>query len=174
MTHSTNNNDIKKMLRSIAGMMVMFGLFATRAFKTIGTRQFTSGNSMINGVACFPASWKTSLIIFYSMIDSCFAYFALLISLFGRFALFTLVMFSDIFSATYFTMILITTFPFGCFVKLRKQFYFLTFATFFGYGLFSHNQLLYSWLRLEPVARYALAVGSFNSNYYSQKRKGKI
>jgi hypothetical protein len=46
------------------------------------------------------------------------------------------------------------------FVKFRERFDFIALGTDFRYYLLSHNQLLNSWLRLEPVSGYIPVSGS--------------
>ena len=89
MTLNTQRNNIKKMLRSITGMMIVLCLFTARALQSIRARNSASDDSIIYNTSCFNSFRKTFLIFIYSMTQSCFAFLALFVTFAIQFEVFT-------------------------------------------------------------------------------------
>lgn len=173
MAFNTNRNHIEPMLWGITGMMILLGgLWAIMTKFSIGTRQFAGSNSVIYGIISFSLFRMSNAETFITS----FPFFALMIALCSCLAFFrfkvTNYAFTVYFFATFCLMVLPLARPtinlksiifYPVFVKFRSWFDFLAFRATFRYDFGSHNQLLRSWLRLELVARYALAV---SSSYY--------
>ena len=187
MTFFTNRHNIEIMFWVVAAPMVIFlcWLCARMAESSIRTSHFTGFNSVIystSGLSLFrmfcskPLNRKpiyefTIFSLFVSFIfffDGNLAFFALAVFPVSfsvvEFTCFRLTIFPVCFSMAYFTILLVTVFAGFVLVKLRMWLDLLASATSFCYDLLSHNQLLNSWLRLEPIAAHT-AVGS---SYYTQ------
>lgn len=95
MTFNTNKNNIKPVLRGVAGVMVFFCLFAAGALQRIRAGQFACLDSVCYDALGFPA-WITSLrclAVFTLPIAfvASFTFFSLTVTLAGRSGFFTLV-----------------------------------------------------------------------------------
>ena len=183
MTRNTNSNYIKPMLRDISQIvMVLLCLFAARTLQSANSRHFTCFDGVINSAFCFDFSqiifMPFTLSFVMRLITSfCFNIFWLiffLISLAISLTVFSLTKLSLISFSAIFAATLKSIFRSLICIKFRDWFDLLASTAFFRYDFVRHNQFLNSWLCLEPVTRYALVVGSFNSNYYPKKRKEKL
>lgn len=193
MTYMTDRNHVKPMFWGVALVVViLLCLLATRTPQSIWTGQFTTSDSIIKILPClilFRILKAVTFITLFFIIFSLFG-FSPILHIFTeiRFTLCRLTMFSLAFASKFFaffilfiffsadfTSAFITTFCRIVFMKFRNWLDLLATATGFGYDLFSHNQLLYSWLRLEPVSRPILVSGSFyfntNTGIINKKRK---
>jgi len=180
MTFFTNRNYIKPMLRGITFvMMILRRLMTAGALQRACLRQFASYNGNHHSAASF-YSFRVILLIAF---PANFALFALLIMLTGTLtSLFTFVGFVIIFSRCFamfclkilfrvlrfaqFAPISVSIFVAFVLAKFRQWLDLFAFRAAFCFNYLSHNQLLYSWLRLEPaLAGHVPAVGSL---YYSK------
>src|SRR4030042_2755704 len=188
MTRITYSNNIKPILRFVAKiMMIRLCSCPTKAFKRLWQRQYLSSDCLVYNSVCFDsigmffASFINSFlrvmskyfIISISSICrlsiSLSTFFCRIISQFSQFARnlssFSRMIFSAGFRVTLFAMRTKAIFFADIFRELRDKFDFFAFGTFFSYDLLSHNQLLKSWLRLEPFTRPILVRGS---SYYNK------
>ncbi len=156
MTFNTNRNYIKPMFRGIAQVvMILLCLLGTiRALQGISTRQFTDSNSVIYSSFSFLAFGTSNTETFNCFAMSSFSFLALMIAFIGCFAFLSFLIFYLMRYLARLTIMLKSIFLTSVFVKFRNLFILLTFRTSFRYDFSSHNQLLISWLRLEPVAAY--------------------
>ena len=178
MARNTNRNNIKPMLRLIVGVMILFCLCGTIiALQSINSGQFASLYSITHCTFSFFSIGILQVVMFMGSNLNSYALFALfilfligfelftflLITFLSSFAVFCLLVFFAIFQPANFAIISIAVFIIGLLVKFRKKFCFFANSASFRYDLLSHFRLLNRRLWLEPIARYALAVGS---SYY--------
>jgi len=178
-----NGDNVKPVLRCVAKMMmVLFCLFTARALQRIRAGQFASFNSVsqsITSLTIFRMAKKVALRV---AITGGFALWAMLVTLFYNFAVWTLsVMFCsrlaffciifvilfDTFQVANFAIILAFIFCSVVLIKLRERFRLFAHSTGFHYNFSSHFRLLNRRFWLEPVAGHAPAVGS---SYYTQQK----
>ena len=182
MTFFTSRNYIKIMFRRITKIMMVllcrFGTIMTE--QKFGRNQFTSNNSVMNNVACFPPFGMLNVIAFFILSLSYFAFFGLSItflcgltfsasiitiisfSVYSS-ALFCLAIFFYAFQVANFTRTYISILIVCLFVKFRNWFDLLAFSTLFCLNCFSHSLFLCKRLRLEPIAAHT-AVGLLYTN----------
>lgn len=174
MTFHTNRNYVKPMFWFVTPMVILLGFFgAIMTLQDVKVGEFAISNSIIYSNPGFCMIRMASKKTFYSCLKSnfafrcfliflicftmnSFAFFALSITFVGGFAFFRLLI-------SFFARFAIALKPISLcsvFVKLRKRFNLVAFRASFRYDLFSHNQLPYSWLRLEPIAAHTV-VGLF-------------
>lgn len=169
MTRNTYRYNVKMMLRSVTGMMVLLCLCRTRTFQSIRAGQFAGGDSIINGLAGLESLWifNTKSFLDFSRF-SCFSiifsitmicylsFFCLVIFLFNSvdylLASFCFLIFIPIVQMAGFAIILITTFSTRTFVKIRQWFCLLADSAGFCYGDFNHLLLLVRSKCSGPVA----------------------
>lgn len=186
MAFFANRNNVKPMLRRIAVPMVIFSgwMISIMALQGLRPGKFSSFDRMIYNMSGF-GPIRMLFTISFGMVSSIqFAFFAVVISLSCYFTFICLAIssfgFKVINSAvwslgivffvlqiTFYTITSISIAACRVFVKLRKRFCFFASSAGFCYDLFSHNQLLISWLRLEPVSGYIPVSGL---SYYSEGR----
>jgi len=149
MTFIANRNDVKMMLRFITSKMMIkrCGIMAISAFICICFREFSTMNKTIYSIfsrkpigPSATMNKETPFSLFLSIIDFC------------------------INSEALFTFSKVAIFHSSIFVKFRNWFGLLASIASFLYDLLSHNQLLCSWLRLEPVTDYTSVSGSLYYN----------
>lgn len=180
-------------------VMILLGGFATGALQRIRMRQLAVSNGFCYGFTSFSSLRMANIISLYALTMHYFAVFTLPIMLppsfapfaliktfsthsafFGWtvfvistplscFAFFSLAVFFRALTTTYFTPVGVAILLRTVFTELGKWFDFFAFGTSFGYALLSHFRLQYRRFWLEPVARYALAVGS---SYYNGLQGG--
>lgn len=183
MARNTNRNYIKPMFRGVAFvMMVLRSLFATSTLQRINFRQFPFFNSFLNNLTSFTLLRMLQVISLHNLGTGYPAFFSLFMAFLSCFAFFTLaITFVPCFSffglaitvLTYFAIRRTTIFLGAILVKFRQGFDFFAFGTSFGYDLLRHNQLLNSWLCLEPYARSVRVSGSiyFKEELWTVKKK---
>lgn len=182
MTTFTNRFDLKWF--GIIRMMILLCLFwAIFTLQSIGVRYFASNDSITNNISSFvtigiflPMAITCKIIYYFtcitllvSIMDN-FGFCRIPISFSDNFAIVRFSILSCVFNATYSAFITIAIFRFLVFIKLRNWLNFFALGTFFRYDFNNHNQLLYSWLRLEPVSGYVPVSGSF----YNITKGGKV
>lgn len=191
MARNTNRNNIKPMLTGISLMvMILFCLFATRAFINMGWLHFTQGDRV-----AYSAAGLTFLAVFNIIsFATLFVFFRFQVFLAGSFlrglTFFTLpksftflsfAIFSHICKliflrlisfavcfATILTMIPKTIPRVLILVKFRKVLDYFAFRASFCYGLIRHGFFLHEKLCLEPLQAQYLC----GSLYYTTNEKG--
>ncbi len=136
MTRNTDSNNIKWL--GVVRMVILLGLFTTRAPQAIWTGYSASTNSIIHLILSFEFFRIFNSSFGTSTTGRCFA--------FGGFAVFSCTVI-----ITFCTSSKITIFGHRMLVKFRNWFSFFANTAGFCYDCLRHNQLLYSWLRLKPV-----------------------
>lgn len=166
MTFLTYRYNIKPMLLGIAFvMMILFCLCgAVMALQRIGAGQSSGFDGMVYLVRWFIPFGMLDAKTFLDNSSGGFAFFALGISLIYIFPFFALSINPLIYVLAYSAIASKAIFCRAIFVKFRKRFNLFAFPTSFCYDLLRHNRFLNKRLCLEPVARYALAVGLFYDN----------
>jgi len=188
MTFWANRNYIQQVLWCIAVpmMILVCWMFSIMAFQGIRPRQLAGSNCLSYGLLCFNLFGKFQVILLVATPMGGLALFFLLVAfikrsvnrlaLFGLSIMFLVVfminfafrgfaVFFTILHSAYFAIAGMAVFLRAVFMKFRKRFNFLASRTFFWYGCFRHLLLLVRSKCLEPVARYALVVGSSNYTY---------
>lgn len=158
MTRNTNSDNIKSMFWCIAGMMIVFCLFTTRALQSIDWRNFAISDGVVYSIFGFMLCWMANAIFLYVAFLVCFATFCL-------------AMFLTIFQTANLAIVLVAVICTTVFVKFRKWFDLLASRTIFCYNRFSHFCFSSKRDWLEPVAAHT-AVGS--SYYTTNRNKDKL
>ena len=164
MTNRTYWNNFQPVLFCITGMVIFLCLLATTALKLSGLRKACPFYCLVYGTSCSNFSGIVFSILSAASSACQFellGFIMFLVSLSERLlAMFSSAIFLVVQRCAFFAPILIAIFTKRMFIKFRSGFSYLAFGTSFVYDLLSHNQLLISWLRLEPVADYISASGS--------------
>lgn len=154
MTFSTNRNYIEPMFRRIAGMMILFCLFATKTLQSVDLRQFTHSCSIVHHILSF-CSFGISFPIILLAISICgFAFVGFLIFLSSYFELLGLSIKFPLMIFTNFTTTSITTWSGAILVKFRNCFNFFANRTDFCLNWFRHLLFLNKSLCLEPIVAH--------------------
>lgn len=171
MTLLANRNNIEPMLWFIAvPMMVLLRRFrAIIALQSIGMGQLSNTNCATHSTFGFKTIWVSDIKSFSGCSSYGFAFICFVIRFISCFALFSFEIFSQSFAISCFTLFALLI-PFsGSFPLFSFKIPFLgcifvifAFGTPFRYDFSSHNQLLSSWLRLEPQSRPMRLCGSLN------------
>ncbi len=92
MTFFTNRQNIKPVLRFIAGMMVFFCLFgAVMAFQGVGEGQGAGFDGIFHSINCLAPLWMIPIILLCGLSSRSFTFFALVVSFGTLLTLFALV-----------------------------------------------------------------------------------
>ncbi len=164
MTQTTKGDNIKPMFLCITGMMVTSRLLSTKAFQSIGLRQFAFTDSVIYGIVRFYLFGVSAAIFLLVPLLSLFVFFASDILLSGYFAFFSFIIAFYASVNTDFAPTMKAVLRCPIFVKFCNGLAVLAVITFFCYNLLRHNQFLSNWLCLGPVSRPILVSGSFYNN----------
>ena len=182
MAKNTKGNNVKMVPRCITRMVVVLCGFTTVTLQTIYSWQYACSDSIIQGVSCYNSFRITNFKLFCRSTLIGFAFFGLPILLLAYLVFlypaitsgakkmrystfFCLLVFVIAFPTTTFTVVPITIFAVGTFVKLRNGLCLLANTTAFCYGLLRHNQFLTNWLCFEPLEGQSLC----GSLYYNIK-----
>ena len=164
MTDKTKWYNTKPIFACVTFVMILLGLLATTALKLSGLRKVCPFYCLVYGTSCSNFSGIVFSILSAASSACQFellGFIMFLVSLSERLlAMFSSAIFLVVQRCAFFAPILIAIFTKRMFIKFRSGFSYLAFGTSFVYDLLSHNQLLISWLRLEPVADYISASGS--------------
>lgn len=151
MTFTTKRNYIEPVFRCIAGMMILFCLFAARTLQSIGVRQFAHSYSIIHRILSF-CFFGVSFPVILLAISICgFAFIGFLIFLSSCFELLGLSIKLPLMIFTNFATTSMSIWSGTILGKFRKCFNFFAIGTGFCLNWFRHLLFLNKSLCLEPT-----------------------